>query len=130
MVEESERDLQSLVFERLSTLTRLEVLSMLPPPMDADDMNVLEFRLDCGMDKLAGLQRMVSLYFDVFNPTWPMDHEGTPYYPQLEVDEVAWMMEHWKRLEKIRGHLNTDEHVEALLRSELESHGIDCRLLG
>ena len=124
MVEESEEDLQPLVFERLSTLTRLQHLSMIPPPMDADGVNVLEFRLDCGMGKLTSLQQLASLYFEAENLEWPIEYYGTPYYPQLGMNEVAWMAEHWK-LHSIMGVLNSDQQIEAEVKDAIfESFGI------
>ncbi|KAF9353868.1 hypothetical protein BGX34_011335 [Mortierella sp. NVP85] len=124
-VREKEQDLQPFVFERLSTLTQLEVLIM-KYPYGGDDyqslstdvcQDALVFRLDCGMGRLASLRQLTELHF-LDNP---------PYIPHLDVDEAEWMVDHWKKLKSIRGRLNEDDIVNARIKSILEPHGILIR---
>ncbi|KAF9353867.1 hypothetical protein BGX34_011334 [Mortierella sp. NVP85] len=117
-VEESERDLHQVVFERLSTLVRLEKLRMwIPSPNDSDE-GVLEFRLDCGLGQLASLQQLTTLAFSQNMFT------GESYTPQFDMEEVAWMVEKWKKLERVVGSLNRDTRVDSQLRSVIKSRGI------
>lgn len=121
-VREKEQDLQPFVFERLSTLTQLEVLIM-EYPCGGDDYqslltdicrDALLFRLDCGMGHLASLQQLTKLHF-LDNPS---------YIPHLDVDEAVWMVDNWKKLKTIRGRLNEDDVVNARIKRILEPHGI------
>ena len=59
---ESEQHLRQLIFERLSTLVLLERLTL---DYDYDGMNhydMLECRLDCGLERLAYLQELNSVW--------------------------------------------------------------------
>jgi hypothetical protein len=123
LFEESEQDLQPLVFERLSALTRLERLIMWASPTDnAGHGKILEFRLDCGMGKLAGLQQLTFIRFDIQRLQNGIRTDY--YYPQLGMDEVAWIIDHWKRLEVIKGHFNRNWLLAYVMAIDLESHGI------
>ena len=62
-VGETEQDLQPLIFERLSSLTRLTVLNMNLFSKDPCDEGVLNFRLDCGLGQLATLKKLASVTF-------------------------------------------------------------------
>jgi hypothetical protein len=117
LFEESEQDLHQLVFEHLSALTRLERLTMLNTSR-MDHENGLAFRFDCGLGRLASLQQLTDLQF------------GLERFPQLGMEEVAWMVDNWKKLKRINGCLNSDKEVRAQLESVLESHGIDVQYNG
>jgi hypothetical protein len=111
--EETEQDLQPMVFERLSTLVRLTTLDM---NGTFSGNGVLEFRLDCGLGKLASLRELrtvVFYYGSMFERT-----------QRLEMKDVEWMIDNWKRLEGIYGHLNWDPEVETQLMDLLDDHGI------
>ncbi|KAF9347248.1 hypothetical protein BGX34_003287, partial [Mortierella sp. NVP85] len=113
-VREPEQDLQPLVFERLSTLVRLIALDMGSPEYECND-NVLEFRLSCGLGQLASLKelRAVGFHFE----------SGTEKQ-RLGVEEIEWMIDNWKKLKGIYGHLNKDSAVEARLKCLVENRGI------
>jgi len=116
--QESEQDLHQLVYEHLSTLTRLERLTITYPGSRTIDANEgLAFRLDCGLGRLASLQQLMDLCFSI---------SDNPHFRQLGMEEAVWMVENWKNLETIIGlfNRNTDEEVKAQLVSVFESHGI------
>jgi len=115
LIKETDRDLQPLVFERLSTLARLATLDMSCAFSDNDE-GVLEFRLDCGLGQLASLQELRTLVFDGGFTARPRQ--------QLEMKDVEWMIDNWKRLKGIYGHLNTDLEVNAQLKDRLRNHAI------
>jgi hypothetical protein len=114
LFEESEQDLHQLVFERLSTLTRLERLTILNTSR-IEYENGLAFRFDCGLGRLASLQQLTDLQF------------GRDPSPQLSMEEVTWMVKNWKKLRRVKGCLHSDKRVRAILESVLESHGIDVQ---
>ncbi|KAF9357334.1 hypothetical protein BGX34_009417 [Mortierella sp. NVP85] len=117
---ESERDLQEQVFERLSTLIHLERLTLEYPITGRGDIYAgLEFRLDCGLGRLASLQQLNCLCFGRLR--------SHSHYPQVDIGEVAWMVEHWKKLKCISGPLNSHNEVRNAIVSVFESHGIDVR---
>jgi len=114
-VKETEQDLQPLVFERLSTLVRLTTLDM-GCWIGSYQGGVLGFRLDCGLRQLASLQELRTLVFDGGFTARPRQ--------QLEMKDVEWMIDNWKRLKGIYGHLNKDQEVEAQLKDHLGNRGI------
>jgi hypothetical protein len=128
LVDESEQDLQPLIFEHLSTLVRLEKLALWPSPIIEDDQGrVLEFRVGCGLKKLASLQQLTSLTFGKIGGRfiiWMMFHDYTPFCPQLSMDDIVWMVDHWWLLKMIEGPLNEDKVLEEQLICELRSCGI------
>ncbi|KAF9363057.1 hypothetical protein BGX34_005004 [Mortierella sp. NVP85] len=115
-VGESDLDLCPLVFKRLSTLTRLERLDLWFPNYRYSDHGVLKFRLDCGMEHLASLRQLSTLRFfmDSF-------HE---YIPQFGMDEVAWIVDNWKKLKRISGCFNSDPLIESEVKEAFESSGV------
>ncbi|KAF9353224.1 hypothetical protein BGX34_011721 [Mortierella sp. NVP85] len=114
-VGQDEEALQPLVFERLSTLTRLEMLEILTP-MPNSRRSMLAFRLECGLGQLAHWQHLSVLQFSM---EWYNINT-----PQVGMDEVAWMAKHWKKLRSVSGHLHHDMEMELQLRIMFESHGI------
>ncbi|KAF9358956.1 hypothetical protein BGX34_008630 [Mortierella sp. NVP85] len=111
---ESEQALHPLVFERLSTLVRLERLNMSYDEACLEDHVGLEFRLDCGLGRLASLQQLTGFGFYLEAPS-----------PELGVEEVTWMVDNWKKLKMVKGPLNSDKTVAAQLKEIIESHGIN-----
>jgi len=107
------QQLHQLIFERLSTLIQLKVLTMQAPDVVE---GVLEFRLEYGLGQLASLQELSTIEF--------LRGYAHNYEPQLGMEEVAWMAGNWKKLEGIGGCLNSDEQMESQLATAIESHGI------
>ncbi|KAK3819497.1 MAG: hypothetical protein J3Q66DRAFT_438659 [Benniella sp.] len=115
-IPDSRQDLRLLLFELLSTLTRLESLAMSFADTDFGGTHGLRLRLDDGLDLLTNLQQLRLLDF------------GPSYMkacPQIGVDDATWMVKNWKRLKGVYGRLNSDEAVGAQLKEILKSHGID-----
>ncbi|KAF9344414.1 hypothetical protein BGX34_005695, partial [Mortierella sp. NVP85] len=114
-VKETDQGLQPLVFKRLSTLVRLTKLDMSGANHDNGE-GVLEFRLDCGLGELAGLQALRTVvYYDAF---------AVRLRDQIEAKDVEWMIDNWKKLKRIRGVLNINPVVEAQLTDLLKNYGI------
>lgn len=118
--EGSEKGLQKSVFEHLSTLTQLERLTIEYPVSGRRDMYAgLEFRLDCGLWRLASLQHLSSLRFGKMR--------SHAHCPQVGMNEVAWMVNKWKKLKNVSGPLNSDKEVRNALVSVLASHGVSVQ---
>lgn len=115
-MEESEQDLQRLIFERLSALVQLEELIMWLS-MSENAYGVLKFRLECGLGLLASLQQLTTLRF--------FRDSASEYVPQLGMDEVTWMVDNWKKLKSIKGRLNSDQLIESQLQRTIECHDIE-----
>ncbi|KAG0226642.1 hypothetical protein BGX31_007224 [Mortierella sp. GBA43] len=115
VVGKPDQDLQQDVFERLSTLVRLESLTMLPPDL-YPNVGVLEFQLENGLGQLEGLRHMRSLVFGGVAPKC--------YIPQLGMSEIAWMKLHWSQLKYLKGILNKDLQVAIKLRTAANALGI------
>ena len=115
-VKQTEQDLQPLVFERLSKMVRLTTLVMGNSFDDGSGDGVLEFRLDCGLGQLANLRELESIGF----------HRGikTEQRQRLEMKDVEWMIENWKKLRTVYGKLSRDPEVETQLKGVLKSNGI------
>jgi hypothetical protein len=116
----SEEDLRQLMFERLSKLTRLERLTLNYNASGGGGyLDVLKFRLDCGLGRLASLQQL--------NYIWLCSSRSDRRNPDLGMEEVEWILEHWKRLEVMKGCFNREREVRTQLRKVLKSHGIAIR---
>ena len=121
LVEEEDRDLQPAVFERLSKLVQLKELMVDVGSLKPfNEENLLEFLLDQGMRQLASLQQLIRLTF-----SGHIRYPDSPYFPQLEIQEVEWMMETWKNLKFINGDLNSNREVNAELKRIIESRGLN-----
>jgi len=114
---EAEQDHCPLVFEHLSTLTQLEHLKLnyAVGLSRWDGFRLMKFRLDDGLASLTSLWRLRSLDFGS-----TIDFSS----PELSVEEVTWMVDNWKKLEVIKGPLNSNTAVAAQLKEIIESHGI------
>jgi hypothetical protein len=114
--QESEQDLHQMICGRLSTLIRLERLTIqYPNSNDVDCNEGLVLRLDSGLELLASLQHLT--HFCIL----------TAYnrrFRQLGMEEVAWMVSNWKKLRSIEAQLNDNKWVKDQLLSVFESHGI------
>jgi hypothetical protein len=116
--DEGEQDLQPQMFERLSTLVRLERLTLNYDYSSHRDTyyGVLECRLDRGLGQLAKLQQLTSIRLYTPKSYWRNPHLG--------MEEVEWILENWKKLKLIKGKLTDDEELRIQLWNVFESHGI------
>jgi len=96
--EESEKGLQQEIFERLSTLIRLEELTMRIPKND--DTNGVSAGLRHGT---VGTLQFVS-------------NISKFYHAELGIDEFEWITEHWRKLRLLKGSLNSDYQVKYQLK--------------
>jgi len=120
--EESEQNLHQLVFERLSTLVRLEQLTIEHPLIShTGHKEGLVFRFDFGLERLASLQQLTDLSFG------PGRVRGR--FPQLGMGKAAWMVDNWKKLKRIKGCLNSNNEIRARLVGAFESHGISVQCI-
>ena len=115
--DEEEQELQQVIFERLSTLVRLEKLRLDYGYFNrASRYDLLELRLDCGLGRLASLQQLACVEF------------CTPSYisrdPDIGMDEAEWIVENWKKLKWIKGDLNENRELQAHIWALFECHGI------
>ena len=115
-VQDTERDLQPLIFERLSTLVRLARLDMGVDDDDMDGRDALEFRLNCGSEHLVSLKELRVQGFN-YLPT-------NMYVQRLGTQDIEWMVNNWETLEGIHGYLNYDYMVNVQLKNILDIHGI------
>ncbi|KAF9100716.1 hypothetical protein BGX27_000274 [Mortierella sp. AM989] len=107
---ESEQDLQPLIFERLSYLTQLETLDI-SRSLEKRPHKTLDFRLRSGLGMLASLKSIRNI--NVFQTA-----------QLLMEEEVRWMLEHWKNLDRFNGDLNQDTQLNEILVSMLRARGI------
>jgi hypothetical protein len=111
-LEEGEQDLQHDLFKRLSSLVRLEYLSM-----DCDSLEethehgTVEFRLENGLGQLASLKRLKTLGF-------------YGCCPQFSMDEVAWIRIHLKQLRVRCAQFHREEQEDDKLRDAMELFGL------
>ncbi|KAG0246447.1 hypothetical protein B0O80DRAFT_493171 [Mortierella sp. GBAus27b] len=111
---ELEQDLHQVVFERLSTLVRLECLELSYPCEDKPDHRGLQFRLDRGMGQLASLRQLRDICY-ISNR-----YSG----PQIGKEEVNWILDNWKSLARMRGSLNENMALNNEVKEELRRQGI------
>ncbi|KAK3819586.1 MAG: hypothetical protein J3Q66DRAFT_334970 [Benniella sp.] len=111
-LEEGEQDLQHDLFTRLSSLVRLECLSMgYHEPEGTHRHSTVEFRLENGLGQLASLKQLKILKF-----------HGC--CPQLSMDEIAWMKVHWKNLTITGGPLHKEHEEDENLKAAMKILGI------
>ncbi|KAF9349889.1 hypothetical protein BGX34_001548 [Mortierella sp. NVP85] len=113
--EESEKGLRQEIFEHLSTLTRLEELTIHNPIYQVMRGCVLKFRLKDGMGQLASLQGLTSFQFT---------SNLRNCHADLGMPEVEWIKNHWKKLKQVKGSLNNCDTVRYNLKVAFEEHGI------
>jgi hypothetical protein len=90
----------------------------IPEVESYDGEDILEFRMENGLEQLATLQQITSLEFS----------EGSnngEYFPQLGKDEIVWMVAHWKKLKNLTGELNYDHDEDSRLKTVLELLGVN-----
>ncbi|KAF9352896.1 hypothetical protein BGX34_011915 [Mortierella sp. NVP85] len=110
-----------LMFERLSTLVRLERLTLNYDNLNVEyhSTDVLMCRLDCGLGQLASLQQLTFLW--LYTPLYNYLNSG------VGMEEAQWMLETWKQLRTIKGALSQMSETRIQLESVFESHGITVK---
>ncbi|KAF9953925.1 hypothetical protein BGZ65_004347 [Modicella reniformis] len=97
----------------LSRLRNLERLDLTDPEASLSNILSLEFRLDKGLEQLATLTRLKRLVIE------RTIQEST-------MEDVEWMINHWRNLKCIEGTLNTEDKDEsAKLVSKLQAAGVE-----
>ncbi|KAF9364893.1 hypothetical protein BGX34_012201 [Mortierella sp. NVP85] len=125
LMDPSEQDLQQLVFERLSTLVRLERLTLDYDRCGDYRHDVLHFCLDCGLGQLAGLQQLT--YVWLYTPSY------SSWCSNLGTEDVVWIVNNWKKLKttspNYNGSAKVPEFIEIIYLSFSRSHPRQiCRL--
>ncbi|KAG0004127.1 hypothetical protein BGZ65_000886 [Modicella reniformis] len=107
---------QPLVFDQLNKLTRIEKLTLYETNYRTTDFRKsFDFRLDCGLHKLAALRRLMVFRF-----------YGTTQ--RMGMEEIEWMLKHWRSLADVGGVFNKwDRQVDTKLSERLQEHGISLR---
>ncbi|KAF8938361.1 hypothetical protein EDD21DRAFT_368118 [Dissophora ornata] len=106
-----EERLQPLVFGCLSRLDRLERLYIgySSEPRQIDDTVPLDIRLRSGLGALASLKEIRQL-------------SVTSTAQFMDVAEIEWMGDNWKKLEQLHGMLNENRRTNDTLRGLLRTH--------
>ncbi|KAG0296569.1 hypothetical protein BGZ98_000927 [Dissophora globulifera] len=108
-------DLEPVVFERMSRLVHLEEFdNRFYYPPGATPEHGLRFRLQSGMAALANLSRLRIVRLD-------------PNIQAMDLDDVRWIIDHWKRLETIRGNLSQDKSMAEQLEALISTSGIELQ---
>jgi hypothetical protein len=114
-----EKDLQPLLFERLSTFATLH-LDLRNAFLGGNGKGVLDSLLDCGLGQLASLEELTCLKFCYFSRASMMQ--------QVEMEDAEWMVNNWERLREVEGRLNhMNFELDGQLKSLMESQGINTR---
>ncbi|KAG0230245.1 hypothetical protein BGX31_005952 [Mortierella sp. GBA43] len=107
---ETESDLQPMMFERLGTLVRLERLAIAFRMWDVRRFRCgLDLRLTNGLDRLQTLSELK--HFSIGDQ-------------QLGMEEVEWMLMHWKKLKQVGGSLHADTTLREILKERLHAKGV------
>ncbi|KAF9347783.1 hypothetical protein BGX26_000757 [Mortierella sp. AD094] len=110
--EHGDKDLQSLVFERLSPLSKLTQLYVGKEANHGSSRYPgLDFRLEYGMGQLENLKAL--RHFSFRNTMQVLGEE-----------DVEWMTAHWTKLELVSGVLHTDSEKTSELRGLLRARNI------
>ncbi|KAF8984505.1 hypothetical protein BGZ46_007872 [Entomortierella lignicola] len=97
------------VFESISALKKLELLNI--TGYSGRKIVPLNLSLEYGLEKLAGLTCLLQLCFQ---------HSEQ----NIEMEEIDWMLEHWKSLEGVRGRPNGNEDVNEAIMEKLKSNKV------
>ncbi|KAI8348144.1 hypothetical protein B0O80DRAFT_502273 [Mortierella sp. GBAus27b] len=106
---------QPLVFDQLSRLRQLQVMCFWNHK--EDDLSVpvfqqaIDLRLQNGLDKLSTLRALQTI--DLGTSKQKMGRQ-----------EIIWMSEHWRCLERVHGILNQSDSEDWLLKRSLLSRGV------
>lgn len=106
---------QHYMFSRLSELVLLEELVSIPlqaAGLDYYQTWHLDFQVRFGLDTLSSLKRLKRLEISFTRQ-------------QMRMGDVAWMVEHWKRLQTIEGSLTGNRKDNLILETFLNAHHID-----
>ncbi|KAG0199922.1 hypothetical protein BGX28_006887 [Mortierella sp. GBA30] len=100
------------IFERVSTLTSLEVLRMLHYAGGSlPAKNPVEFRLHRGLGKLASLKNLKHLSL----------HHGLN---ELQEEDAQWMVDHWRNLDTMIGSKYRQSAILPEIKAILKRRGI------
>ncbi|KAF8978938.1 hypothetical protein BGZ46_005988 [Entomortierella lignicola] len=102
---------QQIVYDRLSTLTQLEVLDIHPYPYYPEITQTLDLRVSSGLETLSSLKKLVDFSF-----------KGTRQ--DMSMKDVRWIIENLANLRKISGRFTNDPKKYYEMKLELNSHGI------
>ncbi|KAF9917873.1 hypothetical protein BX616_011012 [Lobosporangium transversale] len=108
------KEIQLNIFSRLAQLQNLEVLDVgnREPFWPSARRGTLVFRLENGLGTLAPIRRLRRL------------HVGMSHDQDMGIDEVQWMIEHWKNLKLLDGKINEHSDVNGDVRATLANAGI------
>jgi hypothetical protein len=109
---------QSAIVKRLMRLSSLERLDLTDPQTRTHGgPSGLEFRLERGLEQLATLTRLKEIVF-------------YPKIEQLAMEDVEWMIKHWKNLKSVKGKLSLKDVSESLrLANKFSEAGIDTKMI-
>ncbi|KAG0246446.1 hypothetical protein BGX31_002100 [Mortierella sp. GBA43] len=114
----SEQDLHPVVFERMSSLVRLECLHLMRPMNESGNHHGLKLRLDHGMGQLASLRQLRRVFI----------LRGVPVrnysFPQIGKEDAEWILDNWKHLVLMSGYLNEDKELDKAVKKELSGQGM------
>ncbi|KAG0022363.1 hypothetical protein BGZ81_008558 [Podila clonocystis] len=117
-IPQSSRDMtQQRLMEQIGRMTQLRELLLGPGNLlwmyeqGFSCCRGLDFRLEAGMDQLAGLVRLERL-----------DVEGIQQQ-RMGVEDVQWMLRHWPSLRLVEGDLNYHKEEREALDKIMKTHG-------
>ena len=118
-------DLKRLIFERLSTLVRLERLTLDYRASDSIlNYYSLECRLCSGFGRLASLKQLTFLWFYTSEKV----QSGNWKNPDLGMEEAQWIVFNWKRLKMVKGEPTKVRVWRAQLWNVFQSRGVAVEL--
>ena len=94
---------QPLVLDQLSKLSRLEELQVFSWQQCQPEFEAFDLRLEHGIGKLSTLRLLRTFSFGIAKQ-------------EMREQEVDWILDHWKSLDRIKGTLNTiDPEINSTL---------------
>ncbi|KAF9938949.1 hypothetical protein BGZ65_011839 [Modicella reniformis] len=106
---------QEVLFKRLSKLHNLERLDISNQDESPGNVQSLNFRLSQGLDQLATLTCLKELVLDYTKQ-------------QMTIEDVEWMIRHWRNFKSVEGTLNMKDRAESCrLVTKFREAGIEAR---
>ncbi|KAF9432292.1 hypothetical protein BGZ76_011016, partial [Entomortierella beljakovae] len=106
---------QEEAFNRLSKLVHLQDLNVGTREGSSRrgvlTFSGLKFKVDCGVGVLSSLSKLRWI-------AWNFSQQN------MGMEDIDWIIGHWKGLERISGQLNANESVGNVLYEKLKTHGI------
>ncbi|KAF9169723.1 hypothetical protein BGX21_002582 [Mortierella sp. AD011] len=102
---------QRVVYERLSSLTRLNVLDIQQPQECSSLEKSLDLRLISGLGALSSLRKLVNFSFRTTSQ-------------EMGMDEIEWIVNNWTSLRKIGGKFTGNPDNFYKMKRVLNSNGI------